>query len=140
MKALMVGVDGSETSLKAVRLACEIARPAQAAVSLVYVLTPLEYPSELLAAAMNELEEGLKRAGRMVLEKALAVARDARVEAKTEILVGSAAESIADAASSQSVDIVVVGSRGRGGVARAVLGSVSSRLVNICKRPVLVVH
>jgi nucleotide-binding universal stress UspA family protein len=38
------------------------------------------------------------------------------------------------------VDLVVAGSRGQGAVARALLGSVSDRLVHLCPKPILVVH
>ena len=60
------------------------------------------------------------------------------VQADTLVLSGSPAESLAEAALSGEVDLVVVGSRGRGAVARVLLGSVSDRLVHISHKPVLV--
>src|SRR5262249_45829692 len=55
-------------------------------------------------------------------------------------LTGPIAPSLADLAGSGGFDLVVVGHRGRGGVRRALLGSVANRLVQISPRPVLVVR
>jgi nucleotide-binding universal stress UspA family protein len=54
------------------------------------------------------------------------------------ILRGSPAETLADTAERLGFEVVVVGSRGRGTVARMLLGSVADRLVHICKKPVIV--
>jgi nucleotide-binding universal stress UspA family protein len=62
------------------------------------------------------------------------------VQAETSVLSGSPAETLAEAAAAPDVDLVVLGSRGRGAVARVLLGSVSDRLIHISPKPVLVVH
>jgi nucleotide-binding universal stress UspA family protein len=55
-----------------------------------------------------------------------------------EILEGDPAETVLDVARSRGADLIVVGSRRRGGVAGAVLGSVSTEIVHRADRPVLV--
>jgi nucleotide-binding universal stress UspA family protein len=62
------------------------------------------------------------------------------VQVEPLVLTGSPAESLAEAALASDVGLLVVGSRGRGAVARMLLGSVSDRLVRISKKPVLVSH
>jgi nucleotide-binding universal stress UspA family protein len=47
---------------------------------------------------------------------------------------------LAELAESGNFDLVVVGSKGRGAVSRMLVGSITDRLVHICKRPVLVVR
>lgn len=59
---------------------------------------------------------------------------------ETVVLHGPPAEALASAAETGDVDLVVVGSRGRGVLARTLLGSVSDRLAHVCHRPVLVVR
>jgi nucleotide-binding universal stress UspA family protein len=53
---------------------------------------------------------------------------------------GPAAATLAWVAKGRDVDLVVVGHRGRGVLARLLMGSVADRLVQICSKPVLVVH
>ena len=67
-------------------------------------------------------------------------ARCARRGTAVEVLVesGPAAETLANLAEARDADVVVVGHRGRGAVARALLGSVADRLVQISRRPVLI--
>jgi nucleotide-binding universal stress UspA family protein len=62
------------------------------------------------------------------------------VEIDTKVLSGPPAETISEAAAAPDVDLVVAGSRGQGAVARALLGSVTDRLVHVCPKPILVVH
>jgi nucleotide-binding universal stress UspA family protein len=71
-----------------------------------------------------------------------AVQRESRwgFEPQTELLEGHPVETLAQRASEQDVDMVVVGHRGRGAVARALLGSVADGLVQVCSKPVLVVR
>jgi len=78
--------------------------------------------------------------GDRLLSEAVVKLAEPGVEIDTAVLTGVAAESLAEAAEVPDVDLVVVGSRGRGAVARVLLGSVSDRLVHISSKPVLVVH
>jgi nucleotide-binding universal stress UspA family protein len=68
------------------------------------------------------------------------MAEEAGVEAEFEIFEGDAAEEIAMIAESRDADLVVVGTRGHGGIAGSLLGSVSADVVRRSKRPVVVVH
>jgi nucleotide-binding universal stress UspA family protein len=68
------------------------------------------------------------------------MADDAGVEAEFETFEGDAAEEIAMIAESRDADLVVVGTRGHGGIAGSLLGSVSADVVRRSKRPVVVVH
>ncbi|HEY3207163.1 MAG TPA: universal stress protein [Gaiellaceae bacterium] len=74
-----------------------------------------------------------------VVEEAAAGVVAAGVDVETEILEGNPADSIAKLARSRAVDLIIVGSRGRGGIAGGLLGSVSEGVVHRADRPVLVV-
>lgn len=76
---------------------------------------------------------------REAVEKAMALADEAGIDADYEILDGTPAQAITAVADTHAADVIVVGSRGRGAVTSALLGSVSKALVTHSHRPVLVV-
>jgi len=138
---ILVGVDGSDPAQRAARRAFSMASRLGESVTLVHVLPPpplLSEPSVLINVA--ELERNLYEAGKTVLEKLAAEGRASGVDVDTQLLSGSAAEMIAQAAQADDVDMLVVGSRGRTLVGSMLLGGTSHRLAHICKKPVLIVH
>lgn len=137
MKKLLVAIDGSEASLHAGAIAVQLAAPTRASLVLVYAVPPVIVPPEVPFGISPLNDEGGK-AGAAVLERTklkLGVP-----EAKTVVLQGPPAESIAELAETEAADMVVVGSKGHGAVTRMLVGSVTDRLVHICRRPVLVVR
>lgn len=140
MKRIMVAVDGSAPSMHAVKLAGELSTKLGTQLILTYACVPMVYPAETAWVPVHDVERAAEAHGEEVLKQAAATLREQGVEASTLILHGPAAEVIADAVKAEDVDMVVVGSRGRGAVARVLLGSVANRLVHICSKAVLVVR
>jgi nucleotide-binding universal stress UspA family protein len=138
MKRILVGVDGSEASHGAARLAAEIAIRFGARLTLAYVVPNLVLPPDAYGLDLGDVEKGSREFAEKVLADSIAELGEAGVKADTLVLAGSPAETLAEAALSGGADLVVVGSRGRGAVARVLLGSVSDRLVHISAKPVLV--
>jgi nucleotide-binding universal stress UspA family protein len=141
MKKFLVGVDGSELSVRAVRKAAEYASGMKAQLVLVYALAPMSHLAEVYTGPIGDLEEADRKNGELILRDAARVARESGCEVSATMLNGSPATVLAERAEQdRDVDLVVVGSRGLGTVASAILGSVTDRLVRVCKKPVLVVH
>ena len=140
MKRILVAVDGSEPSLHAAKLAGELASKLGARLTLAYAAVPMVYPAETAWVPVNEVERATEAHGQEILKQAAAALHELGIETSTLILHGPAAETIADAVKAEDIDLVAVGSRGRGAVARVLLGSVADRLVHICTKPVLVVR
>lgn len=138
MRRILVAVDGSEAANHAVVMAARLASQTEAELLVANVRVPLVYPVETFWVPSPELEKAQREASEAILTKAIALAQESGVAAVAVRLEGSPAESLAAEAEKQAVDLVVVGSRGRGKVARVLLGSVADRLVHICQRPVLV--
>ena len=136
MKRILVAVDDSETSLRAVRLAAEIAAATQAELLLAHVL--VAPPADLYGLPTPEFQRIQQKVVNDIITRAAEAAGPVRAE--TKLLSGKPAEALADAAVSSNVNLVVVGSRGRGAVTRVLLGSTSDRLIHICEKPVLIVH
>lgn len=140
MKKILVAVDGSDSSIDAAKKALELASAMHAEVTLIHVMPPTLLPGDwpLALAPVPDLREAELAQGAAIL-KAVA----ARLETKsfkTLNLVGPPANVIADIASEQNFDLVVVGDKGKGAVSRVLLGSVADRLVHISQVSVLVVR
>jgi nucleotide-binding universal stress UspA family protein len=133
---VVIATDGSESADGAVSAGAALARALGAGAVLVYVRPSLgtlgePYYQEKLSEQMAHARSALDRAHRLVDEQA--------VEPDEEILEGEAAEQIVGLAHARDAVMIVVGSRGLGAVAGALLGSVSSGVLHRAGRPVLVV-
>jgi nucleotide-binding universal stress UspA family protein len=139
MTVIVVGVDGSESSRRALEWAAEEARLRGATLKVVHAWFDLFVTGYFAEPAVYE-RAATEEAAREVLEKAVASIPDGSPDLQVEpVLVHGQPEAMLLLAS-QTADMVVVGSRGRGGIAGAVLGSVSQRVVQHAECPVVVVR
>ena len=134
----LVATDGSPAAREAVRQAVELARESGGILSILYVR---HAPLPVLGDPFYErtLSEELAR-GRAIVEAAAATARKAGVATEVDALEGNPARQIVDLALRRGVEMIVLGSRGRGAVAGTLLGSVSKAVVSSAGCPVLVVR
>ena len=133
---ILVPVDGSAYSLKAVETACDLAK-AQAPATIVLTAVAIQIP---------ELEEGvyiaekMKAQAEIALAKAREVAQGKGVTAEVILATGaSPADEIVQVAKDQQADLIVIGSRGLAGKTRSFLGSTASQVVTYSPCSVLVV-
>ncbi|HVO78315.1 MAG TPA: universal stress protein [Methanomassiliicoccales archaeon] len=135
IKRMLVGVDGSENALRAVKLAAEIAKNEGAKVTLLNVIAPSE--SALFTGRMTRpLEE--ETIGDERLHRAVEAVKRRSVEFDEMVEFGNPAEIILRVGA-KDYDLIVVGSRGLTGLSQFLLGSVSSKVVHGSKVPTLVV-
>ena len=144
--SVLVAIDGSEDSLRAVRFLEALALPRQTRIRLLGVVEPLRYPTTAPRGARGQLRDILRELEderRGELDRALQRAADqlgdkiARVNRYTPT--GNPAEEIVVTTKDFDTDLVVVGARGLGGIARALLGSVSEKVLHHARCPVLIV-
>ena len=149
-RTILVGIDGSHPSGAALRWAAEEAAAGGGRLRVVYAwvpapLVPLAYgfaPDVLPTAAAGEAEIGppggvnAESVGRRVLE-ALTASGHADLEVDVRVRQGHAAQVLLD--ESADVDLIVVGRRGVGGFAAAVMGSISRYVSAHARCPVVVV-
>jgi nucleotide-binding universal stress UspA family protein len=144
-KRILVPVDGSATSNEGLREAIELAKAQGAALRLVHVADEhfiaamgLEYE-----ASVDRLMHSVKTAGRRVLRKAEDAVRRAGLEPTTvmlETLTGPVADPIVGEAKKWRADLIVIGTHGRRGMRRLVLGSDAEHVVRLSPVPVLLVR
>jgi nucleotide-binding universal stress UspA family protein len=138
-KHILLGVDGSEHALHAAEAAGDLARTVNCEILRIVVAYDPVPPylgepnlSAAIAARMKEAEA--------VLQSATEAVGEIPGEIHTEILEGSPAEAILDVAKTRHVDLIVMGSRGLGRLAGALLGSQSQKVVQHAPCPVLIVR
>ena len=135
---ILVGVDGSECARRAFDAAVAMARTSNASLVVLCVVQPpmiIGQRKEIAARFIRILE----REGKMILADYAEEADKKGVKAETRLAKGHPAKIILYTARAEHADLIVVGSRGRGGVKGMLLGSVSSAVVQNSKVPVLVV-
>jgi nucleotide-binding universal stress UspA family protein len=124
-------------------MAVRLARREGAALLLLHVLTP---PSPFSAgsgpppSSYLELTTAARRGARRRLAAALARARAAGVRAQAKLVEGGPAERILRIGQRWRPDVIVIGTHGRTGVRRFLMGSVAEHVVRRASRPVLTVH
>ena len=138
---VLVPFDGSPLAERALAHATESA-PGRA-VTAVYVINPLDsvlaVETHGIPVAESWYEDEQERAGALLATAADLVA-DRGVEIETAVLTGQPTREILEYAEEHDVDRIVVGSHGRDGVERAILGSVAETLVRRARVPVTVVR
>jgi nucleotide-binding universal stress UspA family protein len=138
IKNILVAVDGSEHSLKAVDYAIDIALKYDCEMYLLHVVTKVEIPEELLRYAdVEKIEDPpeylyLKGIGDRILKKSEKTAKEKGVkEVRTVIKKGNPADKITEFARENNIDWVFMGSRGLGSIKGLLLGSVSSKVCHL---------
>lgn len=136
MKQFLVPIDGSEGSNAAIDEALDLAQEVGAHVTFAFVRKP---PSSLLGYPYYErlLSTELAKA-RATIDAATSKALQIGVDAQSEILEGDPVDEILSFADNDGADLIVMGSRGRGALAGALLGSVSSGVAQHASVPVLI--
>ena len=140
---ILVPIDGSENSYKALQCGAEIAKRFEAKLTAYHVVPLTSRTIGITSSAsitlLESLIQELKNEGEGYLAKAKTILKPYSIEYDTAISFGSPAQEICEKAADK-YDLVVIGSRGMGGVKGLILGSVSDRVTHISKQPVLVVH
>jgi nucleotide-binding universal stress UspA family protein len=140
MNDIVVGVDGSEASTDAIKMAASIAGPMDVHLTLVHVKRPIILSPDPYEHLIDEMRLQAERESNAILEEAVRNAEAAGATVEILSPEGPVAESLVFIAEERKALMLVVGSRGRGAVARVMLGSVADRAVHISKVPVLVVR
>ena len=134
--------DFSSASRAAFRKAVELAKQNRAELVVAHVLAPVVPVADgyISAKAYEDMEAASRRYGKKHLDARVGKARAAGVRARGLLLEGIVSDRIVRAAKAQRADTIVMGTHGRTGLSRFILGSVASRVVAHAACPVLTVR
>lgn len=139
-RSIVCGVDGSEGARVALRVAARLAGNLGLRLVVAHVVQP-QPTARGLGPTAGQLAtlplDSFRAGGEALVERILEEERLS--DAERRVLLGFAADRLADVADDEAAEVIVVGSRGRRGLKAAWLGSVSADLIGVARCPVLVV-
>lgn len=144
-KRILVPVDGSATATRALVAALQLARDGGGRVRLIHVVEEVAFVDgyDMYGGQTGELLQVMREAGDKLLDAGLAVAQSAGVEADKQLFdkFGERlSEVVAGAARQWNADLIVVGTHGRRGIGRVLLGSGAEQIIRLAPTPVLVIR
>ena len=135
---ILVPTDGSPAAEAAVEQAVSLAAQYDATIHALYIVDTSAYST--LEAGAEVIINALEDEGEKAVGDIAAAAADADVEAETTVTAGTAYRSILGYVDDHDIDLVVMGTHGRRGLDRYLLGSVTERIVRTATVPVLTVR
>jgi nucleotide-binding universal stress UspA family protein len=136
-KKILIATDGSKRTESAAKKGLEIARECKSKVYAVYVVDTVTFTSVPMDMTWENMYQLLKEEG----EAAVNYVKEAGsgVDVETIVLEGNPALELTKFAKENDVDLIVVGTLGKSGIDRLLLGSVAEKIVRIAHCPVLVI-
>jgi nucleotide-binding universal stress UspA family protein len=135
-KNILLATDGSSNSETAEDTAIELAGSQSATLTAISVV----YTNDEYMALAPGVVEGLVGKAKVKLAAIVQKGKGAGVEINTIVREGEAFEAITTLAREKNIDLIVMGSHGRQGIQRLLMGSVTERTIGYAPCPVLVVH
>jgi nucleotide-binding universal stress UspA family protein len=140
-RRILVPVDGSATSNKALVTALDIARDSDSHLKLIHVVDELAYVTGFEAS--GQVLALVREGGQRVLAESADIAKSAGVPADTHLIDEPGrrlGEMVCNEASEWKADLIVVGTHGRRGMSRVLLGSGAEQIIRMSPVPTLVVR
>jgi nucleotide-binding universal stress UspA family protein len=143
IKNVLVATDFSEPSDAALNYGRELARSFDATLHVLHVADSIfmQYGGEAYSAVVPELQQDVEEAARKQLDALLDDEDRTVLRAKPVIITALAkAAAIVEYAAQHAIDLIVMGTHGRGAISHLLMGSVAERVVRTAGCPVLTVH
>jgi nucleotide-binding universal stress UspA family protein len=143
-KNILVAVDGSAASLRGLDEAIKVAKGVGGKLMLVHVVNELVAAADYVPSVyFDGIIQALRETGAKVLEQAMTIARRGEVSAEQRLLEtvgGRAADEIVRQARDWPADLIVMGTHGRRGLKRLVMGSDAELVLRLSAVPVLLIR
>ena len=137
---ILVPTDGSVGVERAVEHALDLAAAHGATVHAVYVVNSASFASLPMETSWDGLTDVLRAEGEAALDRVRKLGAEQGVHVEGVVRDGSPSQEIVMHANAVGADIIVMGTHGRGGIDRLLLGSVAERVVRSSPIPVLTVQ
>ena len=140
IKKILVPTDGSDSAMRAADFAIKIAKHFQSEIIAIYVIDRIILEEISKIYERHELEEEIKRKAERCLNYIVRSAERKGLKATSILVEGQPHDQIVRHAESLGVDLIVMGSKGRRGANRILIGSVAERVIEYAPCPVLVIR
>jgi nucleotide-binding universal stress UspA family protein len=140
IRRILVPIDGSKYSIRAARYAIEVAKLQKAQIVCIHVITALPYGYAFGGTCADHYLEDIENQYKSWFNEVIRMAENEGItNIKTDVFkdVRSTTDAIINYASNNYIDLIVVGTRGRTGLQRVLIGSVASGIVQHAHCPVL---
>ena len=140
---ILVPIDGSDTSNSALKEAITLAKDQHSTLRLFHVVDLTTAYSSVQAPHMAEYQDTLQAEGQKVIEDASTLVRKEAIQCDSKCITTfnkHIHDSIAEEAKHWPADLIVIGTHGRRGVRRLLMGSVAEGLARVASQPVLLVR
>lgn len=137
---ILVPTDGSAGVERAIEQAAALASVHGASIHAVFVVNTANFASLPMETSWEGVSDMLREDGKEALERVREIAETKDVPIETGLIEGTPSKEIVRYATEQGCDLIVMGTHGRGGIDRLLLGSVAERVVRGSPVPVLTVR
>lgn len=138
-KKIFIATDGSEQNRRAVEYGIELAKISGGKIIVGYVVDTAAFASIPMDAGWEMMYELMETEANDAVQKVELLAKQAGVEVETVVLEGHPSHEIIEFAQKNGIDVIVMGTLGKGGLDRFLLGSVAEKVTRNSTVPVLVV-
>ncbi len=139
VRKILVPTDGSDYSLHAAEYGIILAKQHNAQITVVYVLDEVVIDRFTHVTEREDIEKELKEDGLRYVNFVLGLAEKSGIKANSLIVKGRPFEQIVHLANGLNMDLIVMGTYGRRGADRILIGSVAERVIEYAHCPVLVI-
>ncbi|MGE5533119.1 MAG: universal stress protein [Bacillota bacterium] len=139
IKKILVPIDGSDYSIRAAELGISAAKLLNAQIIVVYVIDTVVLDQIAKVTERKSAEQEIKTEGEGYARYVVSLAERQGVKASSLLAKGRPFEQVVHLARSLSMDLIVMGTYGRRGAERILIGSVAERVIEYASCPVLVV-
>ncbi len=137
---ILIPTDGSETSERAAEHGVKLAKVTGAEVIYLYVIDISSFSGIPTEAIWENMRGLLEEEGKSSLSKVEAIAKENDVKVESIVKEGIPSEDISKTAEEKQVDVIVMGTAGRSGLDKLLLGSVTEKIIRTAPCPVLVIR
>jgi len=137
---IVIATDGSANSMRAVYRGIGISKLSGATVHALYVVDTPSVISEDWTAGKEAIREMMMNSGKKVMSKVKKIIEESGVDVREVLLEGHPANEIINFAENNNMDLIVMGTLGKTGFERLLMGSVAEKVVRYSRVPVLVVR
>lgn len=137
---ILVPVDGSDNSYRALDAALLLSEKLGAEVTVIHVIEDIPVSYVVSEKLLREIVDAYKRENQLILSKCSEIATKKGLVINTKLLQGNPGSTILDYCEKEKYDIIIMGSRGMGKFKELVLGSVSNKVLHHSSCPVMIIR